>query len=283
MPKKEVEIYTRGARKLKVLLPESKLTKSQKIRKIRSLSDGSRFVLTIRYDDECGNGKNSFSMITSRERQKRDGEWVMTSGGCADHSEIEKYFPNLKHLVKWHLFDTSGPMHYLANTLYHAEEVEGGQVIGYEERLKFRGFPMTFKINKAFFQFLKERQEHGSNWDHEIYPVAYRKRPGNDYKFGPKWTFLPYEADDWYKAPFDTEEEAVEFQKCLKECGGFETVKIPNRWTEEKKADIEAARRSAVWPEATLEQLQNESLLVERLPSQVEEFKNDIERLGFTY
>jgi len=170
MPKKEVEIYTRGARKLKVLLPESKLTKSQKIRKIRSLSDGSRFVLTIRYDDECGNGKNSFSMITSRERQKRDGEWVMTSGGCADHSEIEKYFPNLKHLVKWHLFDTSGPMHYLANTLYHAEEVEGGQVIGYEERLKFRGFPMTFKINKAFFQFLKERQEHGSKWDHEIYP-----------------------------------------------------------------------------------------------------------------
>ena len=35
--------------------------------------------------------------------------------------EIEKHFPELMHLAKWHLFDReTGPMHYIANTMYWA-------------------------------------------------------------------------------------------------------------------------------------------------------------------
>ena len=47
--------------------------------------------------------------------------------------------------------------------------------------------------------------------------------------------------------------------------------------------NIEAARSCAVWPDATLEQLQDEKLLMQRLPALMQEFKKDIEALGFIF
>lgn len=42
-------------------------------------------------------------------------------GGCC-HDEVAKHFPELAPLIKWHLCSSDGPMHYLANTVYHATE-----------------------------------------------------------------------------------------------------------------------------------------------------------------
>ncbi len=71
----------------------------------------------VRHDDECGNGHNSFSITGD---VFAGGRWEM--GGCI-HEEIEKHFPELKPLIRFHLFDTDGgPMHYLANTVYLAGE-----------------------------------------------------------------------------------------------------------------------------------------------------------------
>lgn len=64
----------------------------------------------ISYDDCCGNGHNSFAITVDA----RD------FGGCM-HDEIETVFPEYAHLIKWHLTSTDGPMHYIANTVYHAE------------------------------------------------------------------------------------------------------------------------------------------------------------------
>jgi len=50
-----------------------------------------------------------------------------------------------------------------------------------------------------------------------------------------------------------------------------------------KKADIAAARRCAVWPEATLEQLRDKEQLLARLPVLMADFQKDIEALGFTF
>lgn len=47
--------------------------------------------------------------------------WVEDSGGCI-HDEVAKHFPELAHLIKWHLSSTDGPMHYVANTVYWAEQ-----------------------------------------------------------------------------------------------------------------------------------------------------------------
>lgn len=42
-------------------------------------------------------------------------------------------------------------------------------------------------------------------------------------------------------------------------------------------------KNQTIWPEATLEQLQDEEALLARLPGLLEEFKRDVESLGFTY
>jgi hypothetical protein len=38
------------------------------------------------------------------------------------HDEIAKAFPELAKYIKWHLCSTDGPMHYVANTVFHADE-----------------------------------------------------------------------------------------------------------------------------------------------------------------
>ena len=74
------------------------------------------FTVTARFDDECRNGHETFA-ITADIRE--DGREYM--GGCC-HDEIAARFPELAPLIRWHLVSTDGPMHYVANTVYHADE-----------------------------------------------------------------------------------------------------------------------------------------------------------------
>ncbi len=62
----------------------------------------------------------------------------------------------------------------------------------------------------------------------------------------------------------------------------YEYVKVPYKWCEAVEPDLEAARVCAVWPDAELEDFTEEKLLA-RLPSLMEEFKADIEELGFVF
>ena len=52
------------------------------------------------------------------------GEIYSGVAGCI-HDDIEKRFPELKSLIKWHLCDTALPMHYVANAMYHWERYRG--------------------------------------------------------------------------------------------------------------------------------------------------------------
>jgi hypothetical protein len=55
---------------------------------------------------------------------------------------------------------------------------------------------------------------------------------------------------------------------------------------EGKECDLEAARESAIWPEATDEELIAEGLeyrLLARLPGLMHEFKEAVESLGLVY
>lgn len=94
----------------------STLTKNQKMTLTKTLENGDRLVATIRYDDECGNGHNSFAITCDLYHRGR-----LESCGCL-HDEFIQAFPEYAHLVKWHLCSSDGPMHYIANTLYHALE-----------------------------------------------------------------------------------------------------------------------------------------------------------------
>jgi hypothetical protein len=101
-------------------LPESKLTKSQvKTFGPKHYTEGpDRYKITVkaRYDDCCGNGHNSFGLTAEILCNGRD-----YMGGCC-HDEIAKHFPELVPFIKWHLTSSEGPMHYVANTTYHALE-----------------------------------------------------------------------------------------------------------------------------------------------------------------
>ena len=96
--------------------------------------DGRRYRITaaLRFDDSCGNGQESFA-ITGDIDEWAGRTWRDYSGGCI-HDEIARHFPELAHLIKWHLFDTRGPMHYIANTAYLAGDRDYNGLLAGEER-----------------------------------------------------------------------------------------------------------------------------------------------------
>lgn len=87
-------------------------------------------IVTVRHDDCCGNGYNTFSITgvlyttrgssldgTIKHATGRTLKWH--SSGCL-HEVIAKRIPELAPLIKWHLCSTNGPLHYIANTTYLA-------------------------------------------------------------------------------------------------------------------------------------------------------------------
>jgi len=152
------------------------LTKNQK--KVFTASgvmlDGRKVdvIATVRYGDECNNGRNSFSITGDVYTAGKRSDRAHLMGGCI-HEVISEFFPDLAPLIKWHLCGSDMPLYYFDNTLYYARE-------------------------------------------------------------------------------------AVE----------------PN---------IKEARACAIWPNATLEQLQSRDALNERLPALMAEFRAAVESLGFVY
>ena len=69
------------------------------------------FVVTLRYDDRCSNGHNTFSITASTYKMC----------GCL-HDIIADYFPEYAKYIKWYLTSSDGPMHYIANTMYWAKQ-----------------------------------------------------------------------------------------------------------------------------------------------------------------
>lgn len=211
-----------------VMLPESVLVKSQK-RKLTGKHRKGQFVVpTVRWDDQCGNGHNSFSVTADIFEGGRDA-----GGGCC-HELIEESHPELKHLIRWHLCSSDGPMHYLANTVYHA---------------------LGHGCTHAWVYYLG-----GSATD----PLGL----GDD---GIKERLLGYlKADEAKKAEGEI---------------GYRVV-----WDEKKikVRNLDHARSSACWPEATDEELMQEpeqlkAALIARLPDLMIQMYQDITNFGFTY
>ncbi len=204
-------------------LPPSILVKDQKKKfgpKVYSERGTTyKIIATVCYDDECGNGHNSFSITADIYRKAGNGQWQDDSGGCC-HEEVAKHFPNLAPFIKWHLFDANGPMHYIANTVYHATEHSPTSAWVYFED----------KANGIVRQCMK-------------------------------YCDLP-----------DAE------QIC--KTAGY-TMEIDPKTA--KVANLDHARSTAIWPEATQDQLLNKQVLADRLPALVAEFKSAIESLGFIY
>lgn len=205
--------------------------------------NGIRTIVTVRFDDQCKNGHNTFS-ITGRTLKLRDGVPVSEeSGGCI-HDEIAEAFPELAHLIPWHLCSTDGPMHYVANTVFHAGDRDCYGLRKGEQR------PITGPDGKRSYELV---------------------------------TVLP----DGRVAGYG------EVPKYIKE--GEQPTEMPRleyrlwcRTGEGKARELDAARRTAVWPDATDEQLSAEpgalkAMLEKRLPWLLSSFRVDMEACGFRW
>lgn len=225
-------------------LPASVLTKSQKLTfgPVEYADGGNTYRITagVRHDDECGNGHNSFAITGEIERKTGRG-WVYESGGCV-HNEIAKHFPHLAPLIKWHLTSTDGPMHYVANTLYHASNRDyRGLLKGEKQQLRNgkTGLPVWERVMR---NDCGDVVNGGSN----------------------SWT--------------ESNEKPAE-----KLAADWEPVWVIG---EGKERDLDAARASAVWPDATDAELMADDLeakLVARLHALVADFKAAVESLGLVY
>lgn len=216
-------------------LPKSVLVKKQARQFRRELANGDVLIVTVRHDDACGNGHNTFTITgdlygkTRRsneprvENSKGKGRWLYACG-CL-HDEVVKYFPKLAPLLKWHLCSTDGPMHYVSNTLYAANDKDC--------------------------------------W-------GYRRGEQKRDKGGKLMWMLPTD-------------ETLPSILCADEQPESKGIKYVPVLGEGKEPDLEAARRSAIWPDATLEQLQSKEALEARLPVLMREFKKDVESLGLVY
>ena len=89
-------------------------------RPINGYGQDAALSVELRFDDECGNGHNTFS-ITAEVRRPRARD--IDAGGCL-HDDIARIFPELAPFIKWHLVSTDYPMHYIANTVYHAGDLD---------------------------------------------------------------------------------------------------------------------------------------------------------------
>lgn len=269
---------------------KSILTKRQvktKRKKIRVDGKDGLIEVDLSYDDACNNGHNSFHITGNTydsRTSKKDKHHI--GGGCI-HEEIAKHFPEYKHMIKWHGTTSEGPLYYIENTTYHArdrthEGVDIGEAVAWDKKLYFEGSPFTFKEQrKGFWEFL----DSFSTFENlEITTVPY---DGSDaYNFSPNFSFNGFikenETKKWYKAPFSTLTGAEEFQEALKTCK-YAYKRTPAKYCEAVTPDLKAARSTAIWPEATLKQLQSKKALLERLPGLMECFRRDIEKLGFIF
>lgn len=255
-------------------------------RPVKGYGTNGMMYVNIRFDDQCQNGHQSFSITadvyTAESRQQKD----IAAGGCM-HKEITKIFPELTPLIKWHLMDTDGPMHYISNTCYFAGNRDcngrtAGQPSSWDTVIYFADSPVSHAISSKFAEWLQTNPI--------PYTIEEHNHPDNDkpgaYKFSPHYTFTGY-AGKWHECPFKDRTTAEQWQTACN-TGNFRIDKIVTAYSEGKTRDLDAARSAAVWPEATDEQLSLPreelwALLEARLPGLIAAFKTDMNNAGFLW
>jgi hypothetical protein len=242
----------------------------------------------VRFDDECKNGHNTFAITAVIRDSRYRGDKREIAGGCC-HDEIAAAFPELAPLIRWHLTSTDGPMHYIANTVYLAGNRDhwgklAGEPRAWQTLIQFGDNPIKHNPGSKFVKWLESCVPlHGeARFDFEILPYDHKDRK----TYGTKYTFGGF-ADKWHECPFDTEQDALDFLCALQTCNP-KFVKAAVAWGEGKARDLDAARRAAVWPDASdaelsVEPEQLKAALAARHASLVKNFREDMLTAGFIW
>jgi hypothetical protein len=251
-------------------------------------------VATVQHDDRCRNGHNTFSITGEIYTPRcRRGEKTINAGGqtlylescgCI-HEEIAERIPELAPFIKWHLCGTNGPMHYIANTMHHAGDRDcwgrrPGEPFRFEYGVRFNDVPVTHTLKTGFYDWLQEHYAPGKVFS--VVGIPHKGSLGTHYTLSVDG--IAY-GDEWHDCPFDHEAGAEEFALALANCH-VDFVAITTEVSKGKPRDLDAARRAAIWPDATDEELTEPGLeqrLRDRLPALLAEFRAAVESLGLVY
>lgn len=256
--------------------------------------DRARLHAELRFDDSCRNGRNSFSVTATISQAERRGD--NGSIGC-HHDAIARLFPELAHLIRWHLSSAGeGPSHYVANAVYLAGDRDhygrrAGDPSSFVDVIRFGDVPAVHRLKSAgFLAWLREIATYDKDGQAAaLVPiaVAYQPREGERFSFRPKYQFCGQPPLKWYECPFDTEEEAERFARSFVEHGAtFE--RIASDWSEGKARELDAARKVAVWPDATdaelsVEPAELKAKLEARRPALLAAFEADLRAAGLAW
>lgn len=203
----------------------------------RRLNEGEQIRVKLRFDDDCDNGSESFSITADI----RDAATLSITGcGCC-HDDIAKAFPKLAHLIQWHGFFIDGRFSWISNAVYHAGDRDCWGLRKNELHQIRDG-----KTGNPCWQLIAvdEAGESVESWN--LPKHAQGEQPPSS-KFTMEWR-------PWYRVG------------------------------EGKERDFKLARKSAVWPEATDEELSADNLrevLEARAPAVIEAFKQAMRDIGF--
>jgi hypothetical protein len=266
-------------------------------RPIKGYGAGGEMQVEMRFDDNCKNGHNTFSITaditTTESRRRRD----IAAGGCM-HDEIARIFPELEPLINWHLCSTDGPLHYIANTVYLAGDRDhngkrAGEPWSWDHAVKIGNSPITHRIKKSFWEWLKARmpeyRDPRADGEFLLQSVHHRKRAGETYDYAPRYTFVGYADESWADAPFKDSEVAREWADALNDPRiSVEFLAVPTLFSSGKPRDLNGARNAAIWPDATDAQLTAEpaelrAMLEARLPGLLADFQAAITGAGFAW
>ena len=185
--------------------------------------DGEQFTMKVfLWYGRCNPKQKMYFSITGEIENAKTGD--DEAGGCL-HDQIENHFPELAHLIKWHLCSDEGPMHYIANTLFNASDRDCWGTRKGEHRKNPKGLPMWSRKSQRMQAIVCQHEQ-------------------------PEPIVLQYEPVVG----------------------------------EGKERDFDAARKSAVWFDATDDELCSDNLkelLEARLPQLVKEFLLDMVEAGF--
>lgn len=246
---------------------------------------GREIRVEVRLSDNPRNGHDTFA-ITAHIYRPGARDW--DACGCL-HDEIVKYFPELAHLVKWHGVATDGPLHYIGNTCYLAGDADScgrrsGEPSRWETFIRFDDVPALHRVSGKFFEFIRSRMVERS---FKVVSIAHDHKSERDRDlYSPKFTICGY-GEKWHECPFDSKAEADAFCDSLNECE-ISLVKSPTRFSEGKKRELDAARKTAIWPDATdaelsVDRSELEKALRDRLPALMADFRADMLACGFVY
>lgn len=245
-----------------------------------------KVIATVRFDDQCGNGHHSLG-VTGDAWYHDDFRRDPSTCGCI-HEILLVAFPELKEVIDMHLMSTDGPMHYVANTMYHARTTthEGkkvGEPVKFEKVVFIGNSKWPHKFNSRVTAFLEESEKLGQKL--KVISLEYPENENGGYQFKPKYTFEGF-TKKWHECPFNSKEEVnslVNNRKNAKNYYNYKVVSIPTHFCKAVKPNLEAARSCAIWPDATLEQLQDKELLESRIPELQERLRKAVTSLGLEY